>query len=235
MSRTKQFLESLPALGMAAGGSFAKTILGMGALAMGLAVVAFAIVFRGVVWHGAIAAMLALLVTMVLGLVLAFQRGAARAIMKGIEQHALASQAVGLVFGKLLGLADDAPEGERGNAAAQAIERLPLGEAESRLRSAMDTARREIDDGAVSGWLATRVHTRLIGVVEQITLARFRTADATKGIDLLQVRDALAEELERQVRRQIKGAVQRATLGLLLASVALSVGIAVAVRYGFSG
>lgn len=92
--------------------------------------------------------------------------------------------------------------------------RIPLAQAQARLSRVVSTLTRE-DRGpsGVRGWLFGRVRTFLLKRVEQLTLARFRTEEQSKGaVDLIRVRDELAGTLDGLLTDQVDALSTRAVV-----------------------
>src|SRR4051812_38559186 len=146
-----------------------RTALGMLALAVVLSGVAFAIAFDGVWWRGALAVLLALVNAGAIGGVLAVKRAILGGLLRGLQDQQLGRRAALLVF---------SPEGPLGRVA----ERIPLAEAERRLRSAVDSALgRSAQERGFRAAIARSMHARLLQGIEQVTLKRFRAEASEHG------------------------------------------------------
>lgn len=169
-----------------AGRSFALTLAAMGLLAGGLAIAGYQITAQGRPFldgRGALVALLALPLTLVLGSMLATKRAVLSALGHGVDQLDLAPRVVQALFdrvGRLGGVAD-------------LSQRVPLAQAEERLSAALRQLLRGDEAGA--GFLRRRVQGWLLEQLQEMTLARFR-ADAAQGggVDLAKVRDELSEK-----------------------------------------
>ncbi|WP_394841278.1 hypothetical protein LZC95_29935 [Pendulispora brunnea] len=164
-------------------------------------------------WHRwAIAVLVALVAGAVLAVLLASKRAIAMALVEGASRFRLAERIVRGVFAKL-------GDGR----VAQGLERLPLAEAEHRLRAAVQGMLGE--RAARGGFFATRIHDAALRQVERLTLAKFRETHArTGGVDLALVRDELAQRADDLLRDAI---LDRATKLTFLVAAAYVAGVLV--------
>lgn len=156
---------------------------------------------------------------------LAGKRATARGLVVATEEIGLGAHLLGVLFERMLRVDEDGEMGARGVAAAQRVENLPLREAEARLSAAVEQiATAPEEGGGVTGGLRRRVRDVALERVAAITLTRFRDEAATAGgVDLVRVRDALAEQVDDFIAEGIEDAALRVTLLGVGAAVALSV------------
>ena len=152
-------------------------------------------------------------------------------LLAGVEKAALGGRSVRLVFAQL-GVA------EEGSTVQALAARIPLGEAEQRLKAAIDGLLLErSQQRGVRAWLARATMEAVFQRVERFTLARFRSdAAAAGGIDLRLVRDELGRSIDGLIAGQVSAQVLRLTM--LIAGAygvgAVVVGLLVS-RLEFSG
>jgi len=200
--------------------AFFRTALGMLVLAFALSGAAFAIAFDGVWWRGVLAVLLTLVDAGVIGGILSVKRGVLGALAGGLQRQHLGQRAAGMVF---------APDGPLGKAA----ERVPLAEAERRLRSAVEAILgQRAQQTGVRAWFARSIQTRLVLGIEQVTLARFRddAAEHGGGVDLAKVGTELGERADQLLLGKVRGAANKLTAMLVLAASGLAVVVALALR-----
>jgi hypothetical protein len=138
-------------------------------------------------------------------------RAVGAAVLHGLARAQLGTRTVTALF--------DALAATRG---ARALERLPLGEAETLLS---DVVRRLITAPVVGGGfragLKRRVRDALIEKVAALTAARFRAEGSAGGIELARVGQELAARADEALADTVRGFVRRVTvLAVLGATVA---------------
>lgn len=206
--------------------AFLRTTVGMVCLGTGLAVTAFVMAARVSPLHGLLAACIAVVACTVIGVIVATKRAVAASLIRGVGELHLGKQTTQWLFAQLLGVDDRAEIGARGGVVATTIERLPLAQAEQRLAQVVHRA--VAPDPAATGvrvWLQRKLVARLLGAIAQVTVTRFRSAAAAAGgIDLIRVRDELAERMDDMIRERIAGATRKATILLVGAAVVLAIG-----------
>jgi hypothetical protein len=209
------------------------TAVGMAIFSIALAGGSFYLAAQGGSTGGAVlAGILALVVGAIFGGILSLKRAVLSALLSGLSRLALGSRVLGVVFSRIIGVAGvagDGAAGDRGGAVARTVERLPLADAEARLRGAVSSLLAEGE----SGWLRRRLRERLLESVERVTLARFRAEGA--GVDLLKVRDELAGQIDGLLAAQIGAVMTKLTVGLTLLTAVLSLGAALLIRRVSSG
>jgi hypothetical protein len=196
-----------------------KTALGMMALAGVLSIAAFAIAFDGVWWRGALALLLALVNAAVIGGVLSVKRAILGGLVRGLQDQQLGRRAALLVF---------SPDGPLGRVA----ERIPLADAERRLRSAVESALgQKAQERGLRAAIARSIQTRLLLGIEQVTLKRFR-AEASEhgGVEPAKVCAELGERMNQLVFDSMRGTANKLTAMLVLASSGIAVLVALALR-----
>lgn len=206
--------------------AFLRTTVGMVCLGTGLAVTAFVMATRVSPLHGLLAACIAVVGCTVIGVILATKRAVSASLIRGVGELQLGKQTTQWLFAQMLGVDESAELGSRGGAVATTLERLPLAQAEQRLAEVVHRA--VAPDPAATGvraWLQRKLVARLLGAIAQVTVARFRSAAAAAGgIDLIRVRDELAERMDGLVRDRIAGATRKVTVLLVGAAVVVAIG-----------
>ncbi|WP_437552739.1 hypothetical protein WME97_15745 [Sorangium sp. So ce367] len=213
--------------------SFFLTAAAMSFLALVLAGSSYAIAADGSALRGGLAAVAALALSAVIGFTLSWKRALGTGILQIVRAKRLGGTLVTAVFERLLGVSEQAEAGARGGRMAQAVERVPLNEAVKRLRLAViHRVQASPTGGGVRGFLRRRIEAQLLGTIETLTLARFRNeANQGGGIDLLKVRDELAQGVDGLVTDQIEGTLLKMTLLLVGAAVLASLGAAAGIQH----
>lgn len=197
-----------------------KTALGTMVLAFVLAGIAFWIAFDGSWPRGVLAAVLVLMEAGVIGAILTAKRAVLSGLAGGLRSQHLGQRAASLLL---------SPDGPMGRVAGA----IPVAEAERRLRLAVDSmlglaAQRE----GIRASIARAIQERLLRMIEQVTLARFR-ADAAEhggGVDITKVCEEIGNRADELLLGQVRGVANRLTAILVLASTAIAVLVAVALR-----
>ena len=200
--------------------AFLRTALGMLVLAFVLSGVAFAIAFEGVWWRGALAVLLTLVNAAVIGGILSVKRAVLGALASGLQQQHLGQRAARMVF---------SPDGPLGKAA----ERVPVAEAERRLRAAVEgILGQRAQQTGVRARFARGIQTRLLLGVEQVTLARFRSdaAEHGGGVDLARVGVELGDRADQLLFSKVRGAANKLTAALVLGASGIAMMVALALR-----
>jgi hypothetical protein len=155
--------------------------------------------------YGAIAALVALLEAVAVGVVLGGKRALVLALVEGLRRYRLGEAVVALLFRRLLGASAEAPLGERGAWLARAAERVPLAQAEARLNGAVGAVlAAPAEGGGVLGWGRRRLQARLVAAVGKDTLARFREEGAKEGgVDLLKVQAEVATRVDDRLANKL--------------------------------
>jgi hypothetical protein len=232
MSNVRQILDGITeALGPAIGSLF-KTAAAMALLGVVLAVSTYFIGSNGSILRGSLAAVTSLAACGALGVPLSWKRATGRGALVTVKKRRVGSYLVAAIFDRLLELQGEGEAGARGGRVAQAIERVPLNQAASKLRLAViHQLKATPSGGGVRGWLRRTIEARLLGYIEQITLARFRDeASAGGGIDLMKVRDEVGATADDLIVEKIEDALTKTTLLFVAAAVALSIGGALGIR-----
>jgi hypothetical protein len=165
--------------------SFLVTLVAFTALGLVLAALAGYWMSRTNAVYGVIAAVVAVLEGVAVGIILGGKRALVMALVEGLRTYRLGGAVVGLLFRRLLGVS----AGERGAWLARAAERVPLAQAEARLNGAVGAALAAPAEGdGPLGWGRRRLQARLVAAVGKYTLARFREEGAKEGgVDLVKV------------------------------------------------
>lgn len=183
-------------------------------------------------WAMLAAGGLALLVGAVAGWLLAVKRAVTGALAHALVKLGLGERAMRMIFERMLGVHAEMAHGERGHHVAQKAERLPLREAEQRLRGVVDSlvAERAAKQG-VRAFFARKIRDSALRRVEQITLAEFRKEDASHGgVDLVKVREDLGARIDSLAGDAVGAAAKKVTLLAIGGVLLLSIGGAFAIR-----
>lgn len=199
------------------GAAFGLTFLlvvGAGAVSA----VAAGLLIGGPPWRGLAIGGLTLLAAMIVAVPLAVQRGACRVAVEAIRRFQVPERLLHPLFERILGVGDPGTPGK----IAQAAQRVPLAEAEARLRSAASSLVKDPQENGLRSALQRTAHGRIVSAIRSVTLARFRQDGAdTGGVDLAKVRDELVARIDTMVADQIlsksRAAVLLGTLAVLLA------------------
>jgi hypothetical protein len=161
--------------------------------------------------YGAAAGVLAFVEALAAGVFLGQQRALAAVLAHALKSFHVGREAVRLVFERL----GAAP------AAAGVVQRLPLAQAEERLRGAVGgLVAAPPAGGGVTGWLRRRASERLLSLVEVVTLARFRQAGADGTVDLAAVQADLAARIDELLTARLRKPLM---IAALLAAIGLPV------------
>ena len=214
-------------------GAFVKTLVAMCALALVLFAPSYAIASQESVIRGLLACLSAMVFCGVFGWLLAVKRALGTAIMRGLESAQLGARGLEVIMVRLLKFDAEETHGERGRKVAQVTEKIPLTEAETRLKTTVEgLVRAPIEGGGGSGWLKRRITRALFERIEWVTLAAFRDEDrATGGVDLVVVRDKLSTQIDELLLDRVQSTMRTATALLGLASVALTLLAAYGIRH----
>ena len=198
--------------------SFLLTLLFMLLLGIILAAASYWILSSPHWVYGVVAALVALIECVVVGVVLAGKRAIAVTLVHGLRKYQIGSAAVRLVFGRLLGVTAEEEHGERGGWLTRTAERLPLSQAEKRLDDAVHgILSAPSEGGGMTGWLRRRVQNRLVGTVHKYTLASFREENARYGgVDLAKVQSDLGERIDGMLIGKLRGGINVWTLAVLV-------------------
>jgi hypothetical protein len=147
--------------------------------------------------YAAVAAVLALAESVGAGVVLGVKRALILTAAHGLERTRLGRAAVRMVFERLLTPAEgEGPAGPGAWAAGQA-ERLPLAQAEQRLSYAVTSVRAAGPARGFAGRVGDRIQERVLGLVKEVTLARFRAEGAKEGgIEVRRIQTDLEERVD---------------------------------------
>ncbi|WP_437614905.1 hypothetical protein WMF20_16855 [Sorangium sp. So ce834] len=213
--------------------AFFLTAATMSLLAVVLAGSSYAIAADGSGPRGALAAIVALALSAVIGFTLSWKRALAAGILQVVRSKRLGGMLVTAVFERLLGVSDQAEVGARGGRVAQAVEGVPINEAVKRLRLAViHRVQAAPQGGGLRGLLRRKIEAQLLKIIEALTLARFRNEAHQKGgVDLVKVRDELAQGVDDLVTGEIEGTLLVTTLLLVGATAAASLGAAAGIQY----
>jgi hypothetical protein len=221
----------MPLLGKALG-SFVRTIAVSVAATPLLAALCAVVAANGSWVRGVLGALVGIVAGGIAGVMLAGKRAIFSALMEGLGRLGLGNRAVGLVFDGLLKVNEEEVHGDRGVQPARLAERVPLADAENRLSMVVQRLCNASDEGrGIRAWLRRKIQQRLLGLVEQVTLSRFREQGAQAGgVDLIKVRDELSALADRKVSELAQGAIGRTTRMVLGLTVLGSVAVALLIR-----
>lgn len=206
-----------------------RTVFGMVLLGVVVTVATVAYVAQGSWLRGGLAAALLLVALAIATGVLAVKNAVLRGLLHGLQRLALGRRILEVLFNRL-GITEGTTHGDRGGAALQVVERVPLRDAEDRLRSAVEglLAERAAKSG-VRAWLARQLIAAAVTRIERITLARFRADDAKEpGVDLLLVRDELSATIDAALANTVSSKLN----ALNLVAAGLYVALACVIALG---
>lgn len=211
--------------------SFLSTAAGMVVLTILVMGAGVAICAPEGAWAMAAAGVLALVVGAVAGGMLSMKRAVTAALAAGLNKLGLGRRAMGMIFGRLLDVSEEEALGERGRAAAKTLERLPLSDAEARLRRAVTSLVGErAQKTGFRAFIARKIQETALRQVEKVTLAQFRKENAEHGgVDLILVRDELGVKIDALAGSAVESAGRKVTFialgAVLLVSLFGSLGI----------
>jgi hypothetical protein len=210
--------------------AFVQTTVGMVTLGVVSSIGVWFIAADGNTLRGVVAVAIAAVVFAVLGVMLGLKRAVGSALLLGFSKLHLGQKLGAVLFKRILDVDDADVHGERGVRVATASERLPLKRAEERLQSAVNTLLRA-DGEKPLGFLRRKLQEAALERVALVTAKRFREdAAAHGGVDLVKVRDELAQKFDELVVDAIEGGLFKVTVLLVVVASALSVGSAVALH-----
>jgi hypothetical protein len=156
-------------------------------------------------------------------MLLGFRRGLLHTLTQGIRTFGLGKSLTRLLFDRLLAVPPERQDAGAGGRVARAVERLPLAQAEQRLRGAVSgLVKAEPTGGGVSGWFRRRLEGALLGWVEAFTLARFREPDGgPDGVDLVKARADLESRVDGLMLGRLRGGLRLWTALVLAGLVAV--------------
>ncbi|MEW6433975.1 MAG: hypothetical protein AB1730_20940 [Myxococcota bacterium] len=204
-----------------------RTVVGMVLLGVVVTIATVAYVAQGSWVRGGIAAALVLVALAIVTGILAVKNAVMRGLLHGLQKLALGKRVLGVLFAKL-GVTEDSTQGERAGAIGRTLERVPLRDAETKLRGAVNAVLSErAEKTGVRAWMARKLIAAAVTRIEAITLARFRTQDAKAGgVDLLVVRDELSTTIDETLASTIASKLNALNLAVAGLSVVLAVLIA---------
>jgi hypothetical protein len=219
------FLEVFgPVLGVALR-SLVSTALGLAVFCVACATGSAWLAADGSWTRGLVAGGLCLLGGVAVTGVLAVKNGVLGGLLAAVEKVALGGRAVRLIFGQL-GVGDET------GAVGALVERVPLGDAEARLKAVIERllAERAAKSG-LRAWLARATMAAIFLRVETFTLARFRAdASAGGGVDLRLVRDQLGSSIDSLIAGEVRAQLRR--LNVLVAGAYAAGAVAVGLLVG---
>jgi hypothetical protein len=218
MTHVERHWHSIANLSVLAVRSFCATMFLMLCVGLVTALSAYLVLAQNHPIYGVIGGVLALLECTVVGFVWAVKRGILMALIQGLKEYSLGKAVVRLLFHRFLGVSENDLSDERGGVIASTVERLPLAQAEKRLRQAVHDL---LDSPETGSGLANRarrwLQTQLLRRVEAYTLARFRERGAAEGgVDLLLVQADLENHLDDLLVTKMSRSLRLWTLVVLL-------------------
>lgn len=194
------------------------------------------------VWYAAQDSAWAGLATAVCGLalggvatgLLAVKNAILRGVLEGVRKLGLGAKTVGAIF-SFLGVTESSRHGERGGLVTQTAERVPLRDAEARLRGAAEALLRERStQSGMGGWLAKKLLSTVVDKVQRLTLAQFHADNSLHGgIDLAKVQAELATSADTLLAAQVEAQAQRLTRVIAVGYMLVVALIAVTMRTAF--
>lgn len=222
--------QGLGQLAARATGSYLKTTCMMIAVTL-MAALTSVLVVGSTSWLYAVAvAVSALVIGTVCGFALAFKRALVSAIVFGLEKLTLGCRLTRLVFDRLVAIDEAATHGERGSNLVQKAERVPLGVAEARLRSVVDTLVNDPgDQGGLGAWLAKAIRRALLEQIERVTLTRLRQEGQKHGgVNFVTLRDEVGGLIDATLIEHFEGSAAPLTALAIAATFVAPVAAAVA-------
>lgn len=207
-------------------GAFFSTAIGMVTLSLMAGAGCYFIAADGSVLRGMVAVVIAIATFTVFGVALSIKRAIGGSLVQGFAKLGLGSKTTHVLFGRMLAIDENDLHGERGVEVARTAERLPLVQAEARLRAAVDWLLRA-GDGSKFGFFRCKIRAAAVDKVSLVTLARFREeAAASGGVNLVKVRDELAAKIDLMIANMLNRALLKVTLVLVIAACVISLGAA---------
>ena len=164
------------------------------------------------------------------------KRAVTAALAAGLNKLGLGRRAMGMIFSRMLNVSEEEAMGERGAAVARKMERLPLADAEGRLRAAVEGLLGErAQQRGFRAWLARKIQAAALRRVEAITLVQFRKEEAAHGgVDLILVRDELGGKIDGLAGGAVEAAGRKVTAVALAVVLLVAIGGAFAIREAFA-
>jgi hypothetical protein len=201
--------------------SFAGTVLLF--IVLGVAMSAMSLyVLRESMVCASIAAAVALVEAVAIGLLLGSKRAVAVALAHGIGRLQLGRAAVRKCFQHLLQPSPEEGLPSTGGQVIREAKCIPLAQAEKRLSGVIDDLLGvPPDGGGISSWLRRKLHERLLRLVQTCTLARFREEGTKEGaVDLVKLQTDLESRMDDILVTRLKRGLNLwtllAVLGLLV-------------------
>jgi hypothetical protein len=161
-----------------------------------------------------VAALVAFLESCVIAGFVAARRALILALAHGIRSEKLGQSAVHLLFGRMLGVSATAANPKP---FAQALERLPLAQAEARLTHTVDTLLPRSSSSGLLAWLQRQIQARLLHSLQVITLAKFREQGAKEGgVNLAHIQALLEAQADDWLIARLKRSLGFWTLLVLV-------------------
>lgn len=217
-------------------GALAKTVSRMLLLGVVLAIAAGRIAGEMSGTAGFLAVLLTLAITVVMGFVLAWQRAGLLALAEAVEGSGIASRVLKTVFARVIGEDDDGGirQDEHGRI-SRTVGRTPRSEAELRLRDAVAAADPELQASGLLAGVFQRARGILVGTIHRLSLEEFRRDDAEGGgVDLVKVRERIAERIGTSAASAIRQRARWITIGFVTLTVVITLAAAWGLRQLFA-
>ena len=211
---------------------FLSTSIGLAVLTCTMLYVSWSVAGASGAKNGWLAVACTLVIFVIGGFMLAVKRALSSAVIEGLSKFDLGPKLLTALFTKMLQVEDDQVHGDRGIAAARTTEKLPLRQAEERLRAATQSfLNAPAEGGGLGGKLRRKMLASLIEKIEAVTLEEFRQEDQeSDGVNLTLVKDKLGQEINAKALGLLHATSQKTTLlfglALMLGSYLLSLSIA---------
>jgi hypothetical protein len=198
---------------------------------LALASLCFYIAYDGSLVRGLLAGLVALVLSVVLGLFASVKITAFYALSRTIEQAAVGGRVFDALAEHWLGVSDENPRGD--TTITQTLHGLTVEEAESKLNEAVESLLgHEAIERSVPRlvrWIADKIQRVLIGTVVRIVRRQLQL-DAEGTVDLVAVRSQLADRIDEMIADQLRQELNRFLLMAAAVVVILSCLIAWGIR-----
>jgi len=209
-------------------GTLAITVTRMMLMGVVLAVVAARIAGSVSGTAGCLAVLLTLGITLVMAFALAWQRAGLFALAEAVEGSGIASRALKSVYGKIIG--DDNDQDEQGRI-ARTVGRTSRSEAEARLDGAIAAADPSLHAGGLLAGVFRHAQLLLMKAIRRISLEEFRRDDsAGGGVDLVKVRERIAERIGASAATAIRRRARWITIAYVSLTIVITLSVAWALR-----
>lgn len=168
-----------------------------------------------------IGAVLAMFEAAAAGTFLAGKRAIATACIHGVQSFSLGGLVARSLFERLANVAGDVA----GGSVAESLRRLPLDQAQQKLRQLADGLLAQQTNGGITGWLRRRLFTKVLTQVEAFSLARFRSEDdSQQGLDLAKIQSELETQIDSWLIARLRKGIGWITITIAVGLPLLVVG-----------